>query len=103
MRKIRKGDRVEVIAGEHKGRRGEVLRVLPKEERVIVQGVNLVKVHQRRSRFSDGGIIEREAPLHISNVALICSRCDKGRRVGVVVREDGRKVRQCKKCGEFIE
>ena len=94
---------VVVISGDHAGERGKVMRVMLKEQRVVVQGVNMVKKHQRRTRASDGGIIEREAPLHVSNVALVCPRCDAPRRMGIVTREDGTRRRVCKRCNEVIE
>jgi len=103
VRKIRQNDTVEVISGEHKGVRGEVMRVAPKAGRVVVRGVNLVKVHERRTRERDGGIIEREAPLHVSNVALVCPNCDKPTRVGLTELEDGKRARYCKACSEIIE
>lgn len=103
MQKIRRDDTVQVISGDHAGERGKVLRLLAKEQRVVVQGVNLVIKHQRRTRQSDGGRIEREAPLHVSNVALVCPRCDAPRRVGIVTREDGTRRRYCKKCKEVID
>ncbi len=103
MQKIRRDDTIEVISGDHVGERGKVLRVMPKERRVVVQGVNMVKKHQRRSRQSEGGIIEREAPLNISNVALVCPRCDGPRRVGIIAREDGTRRRYCKRCKEVFE
>ena len=103
MKKIRKNDTVQVISGDHTGERGQVLSVMPKEQKLVVQGVNLVKVHRRRTRQNDGGIIEREAPLRISNVAIVCSHCDGPRRVGIVTREDGTRRRYCKKCNEVIE
>jgi len=103
VNKIRRNDTVEVVSGEHRGMRGQVMRVLPKTGRVVVQGVNMVKRHQRRTRQSDGGIIEREAPLHISNVALVCPRCDAPHRVGIVARDDGTNARLCKRCNEIIE
>ena len=103
MQKIRREDMVEVISGDHASERGQVMRVMLKEQRVVVQGVNMVKKHQRRTRSSDGGIIEREAPLHVSNVALVCPRCDAPRRTGIVTREDGTRRRYCKRCKEVIE
>ncbi|MHB0875893.1 MAG: 50S ribosomal protein L24 [Anaerolineae bacterium] len=103
VQKIRRDDTIEVISGDHTGERGKVMRVMPKEHRVVVQGVNMVKKHQRRTRQSDGGIIEREAPLHVSNVALVCPRCDAPHRVGIVTRDDGTRRRFCKKCNEVIE
>jgi large subunit ribosomal protein L24 len=103
--KIKKGDTVEVIAGDDRGSRGTVHRVIPKEERLVVSGVNMVKKHQRRTGNvrAQVGIIEREAPIHISNVALVCPRCDKPSRVGYRIMEDGSKVRVCKACDEAIE
>lgn len=102
MRKIRREDTVEVISGDHAGERGQVLRVIPKDERVVIQGVNLVKRHQRAARNRAGGIIEREAPVHISNVALVCPRCDSAGRVGIAIREDGTRERYCKRCNETV-
>lgn len=102
--KIRKGDTVEVIAGDDKGTRGTVHRVLPAEHRVVVSGVNLVKKHQRRTGDvrTQVGIIEREAPIDVSNVALVCPRCNKASRVGYRVMEDGSKTRVCLSCDETI-
>ena len=102
--KIRKGDRVQVLAGRDKGRRGEVLRVLPKENRAVVQGVNLVKRHQRPMGLNQpGGIIEKEAPIHLSNLALIDPKTDKPTRVGFTVLADGRKVRVARASGEVLD
>ncbi len=103
--KIKKGDTVEVIAGDDRGSRGTVHRVLVKERRLVVSGVNMIKKHQRRTGDvrTQVGIIEREAPLDISNVALVCPRCDKASRVGYRIMDDGSKVRVCKSCDEIIE
>jgi large subunit ribosomal protein L24 len=105
--RIKKGDTVEVVTGEDLGLRGTVQRVLPKEGRAVVAGVNTVKKHQRPVRAGRAqvqpGIIEFEAPIHISNVMLVCPRCNQRAHVGFVRREDGRKVRQCKQCGEAID
>lgn len=102
--KIKKGDTVIVIAGKEKGKKGKVLRVIPKHQRVIVEGVNFIKKHQRPTqRFQQGGIIEKEGPIHISNVMLICPRCNNPTRVGYTFIEGDRKVRFCKKCEEIIE
>lgn len=103
--KIRKGDTVEVISGDDRRRRGTVHRVLPREERVVVSGVNLVKKHQRRTGDvrTQVGIIEREAPIDLSNVALVCPRCNRPTRVGYRILDDGKKVRMCHKCNETIE
>ena len=103
--KIKKGDTVEVISGDDKDMRGEVHRVLPKEERVIVAGVNMVRKHQRPTGNvrTQAGIVEMEAPLRACNVALVCPHCDKAIRVGYVLNQDGTKSRVCRKCGEMID
>jgi len=104
--RIKEGDTVEVLSGNDRGMRGMVQRVLPEKKRVVVTGVNVVKKHQRPMRVGRGqvqpGIIEFEAPIHISNVMLVCPRCDQPTRVGFAV-QDGRKVRVCKKCSEAID
>lgn len=104
--RIKEGDTVEVLSGNDRGMRGTVQRVLPEKNRVVVAGVNVVKKHQRPMRAGRGqiqpGIIEFEAPIHISNVMLVCPRCDQPTRVGFAV-QDGRKVRVCKKCSEAID
>ena len=101
--KIKKGDRVTVITGRDKGKKGDVLRVLRKENRVLVQGVNMVKRHQSPTQTSAGGIIEKEAALHISNVALIDPKSDGPTRVGYRLEAGGRKVRVAKRSGEAID
>ncbi|MCD6267673.1 MAG: 50S ribosomal protein L24 [Thermotoga sp. 4484_232] len=102
--KIKRGDLVEVISGKDKGKRGKVLRVIPRERKVIVEGVNMVKRHQRPiPQLREGGIIEREAPIYISKVMVVCPNCDRRTRVGFKVLENGDKVRYCKKCGEIID
>lgn len=103
MRKIRRGDIVEVITGIDKGKRGKVLRVFPKENRVIVEGVN-VRIHHERPRGENqpGGRIKKENPIHISNVMIVCPKCDQRTRVKIGWVGD-KKVRICKKCGEVIE
>lgn len=102
-KKIRKGDDIIVIAGKDKGKTGNVLRVLPKENRVLVQGVNMVKRHVRPSASGPGGIDQREATLHISNVALIDPDSDKPTRVGFKFLADNRKVRVARRSGEMID
>ena len=104
MRKIKKGDEVIVLTGKDKGRRGNVLRVLP-TDRVIVEGVNMVKKHQKPNplKGAAGGIVEKEMPLHISNVAIFNAATGKGDRVGIKVLEDGRKVRIFKSNNEAID
>ena len=101
--KIRKGDRVKVITGRNRNAVGDVLRVLPREDRVVVSGVNIVKRHQRPQRGDTGGIVQREAPIHISTVALIDPKTDKPTKVGFKTLEDGRKVRFARASGEIIE
>ena len=101
--KIKKGDKVVVITGRDKGKQGEVLRVLRAEDRVLVQGVNLVKRHTAPSQMSPGGIVEKEAPLHISNVAHIDPKSNKPTRVGYRIDKDGRKTRIAKRSGEAID
>ena len=101
---IRKNDTVLVIAGREKGKRGKVLFVLPTRERVIIERVNMVKRHQRPTqKLRQGGIIEREAPMHVSNVMLVCSKCDKATRVGMRVLADDRRARVCRKCGDIVD
>jgi large subunit ribosomal protein L24 len=106
--RIKKGDQVEVITGkeENKGKRGEVIRVLPKEGRVVVQGVNLLTKHQQQVR-SEGktvnpGIVKFEGPLDVSNVMVVCKKCNKPTRVGIT-RDGGKAIRVCKKCGGLLD
>ena len=95
---------VLVLVGKNKGKRGRVHRVLLKEQRVVVEGVNIVKRHLKpRGTARQAGIVEQEAPIHVSNVKLVCSKCDKPTRVGFQFLEDGRKVRYCKRCHETVE
>lgn len=101
--KIRKGDYVVVRAGKDKGKGGEVLKILPSENRAVVQGVNNVKRHQRQTPQQDGGIVTREAPVHISNLALEDPKDGKPTRVGFKTLKDGRKVRFGKRSGEVID
>jgi large subunit ribosomal protein L24 len=101
---VRRGDTVAVITGRERGKRGKVLRVLTDKNRVLVEHVNMIKKHQRPTqKLRQGGIIEREGALALSNVLLVCSRCDKPTRTGIKVLTDGRKVRTCKKCGEPVD
>ena len=101
--KIKKGDKVVVIAGRDKGRRGEVLRVVREDRRAVVSGVNMIKRHTRPAQGNPGGIVEREAPVHISNLALEDPKDGTPTRVGYRVLEDGRKVRFAKRSGEVID
>ena len=101
---VRRGDTVGVITGRERGKRGKVLRVLTGKGRVLVEHVNMIKKHQRPTqKLRQGGIIEREGPLALSNVLVVCARCDKPSRTGVKILADGRKVRVCKRCGESID
>ena len=106
MNRIKKGDTVEVITGDSRGVRGEVMRVVPKDDRVVVAGVNVVKKHQRPMRAGRGevqpGIIEFEMPIDASNVMPVCPVCNQRTRVGYR-EEDGQKVRVCKKCDQVID
>ena len=102
--KIKKGDKVQVLTGRDKGKRGEVLRVFPTETRALVQGVHLVKKHEKAQGMGKpGGIITKEAPIHLSNISLIDPKSDKPTRVGFKVLEDGKKVRVSKASGEVLD
>ena len=101
--KIKKGDKVVVLTGRDKGRTGEVVQVMPKEERALVRGVNLVKRHQRQTMNQEGGIIQKEAPVHLSNLALADPKDGKPTRVGFKTLDDGRKVRFAKRSGDLID
>lgn len=105
MQRIRKGDTVEVLAGDDKGRRGQVHSVIPRSRRVLVSGINLVKKHQRRTGNvrTQTGIIEMEAPISLSNVAPVCRHCDRWTRVGYQVLAEGAKVRLCRRCGAELD
>jgi large subunit ribosomal protein L24 len=101
--KIKKGDHVVVITGKDKGKKGEVLKVLPSENRAIIKGVSLIRRHQRQTAAQEGGIITKEAPIHISNLALEDPKDGKPTRVGYKFLKDGRKVRFAKRSGEVID
>jgi len=99
--KIKKGDKVRVIAGKDLGREGTVTRVIGERDRVIVDGINVAKRHQRaQGQTMQGGIIDKEMPVHVSNVALICDACGAPSRIGYRFEDDGTKVRVCRKCGK---
>ena len=101
--KIKKGDKVVVLAGRDKGRSGEVLQVIPAEGRALVRGVNLVKRHTRQTAQTEGGIISKEATIDLSNLAIADPKDGKASRVGFKVLDDGRKVRVAKRSGEMID
>jgi large subunit ribosomal protein L24 len=102
---LRKNDTIEVLTGKDAGKRGKILKVLPKKSRVIVQGVGFIKRHTRPNpqRNIKGGIAEREAPIHISNVQLVCSDCGEPTRIGKKILEDGKRVRICRKCEGVLD
>ncbi|MCR5859359.1 50S ribosomal protein L24 [Mesorhizobium sp. J428] len=102
MQKIRKGDKVVVLAGKDKGRTGEVLRMMPKDDKAVVRGINMVRRHQRQSQSQEGGIISKEAPIHLSNIAVADPKDGKPTRVGFEVK-DGKKVRVAKRSGATID
>ena len=102
MRKIRTGDTVLVVSGRNKGQQGKVRRNLIDRDRIVIEGVNIVKKHIKRGRARQAGIVEVEAPLHVSNVKLVCPTCKQPTRVGVRAGDDGKNVRYCKKCDALI-
>lgn len=101
--KIKKGDKVVVLTGRDAGKSGEVVQVMPKETRALVRGINLVKKHQKQTPQQEGGIISKEAPIHLSNLAVADPKDGKPTRVGFKVLEDGRKVRFAKRSGDLID
>jgi len=104
MAHVRKGDTVMVVAGKERGKRGKVIRVIPGKGRVLIERINMIKKHQRPTqKLRQGGIIEREGPIHLSNVMLVDPQTDKPTRVGVRSLADGKKVRVARKSGEFID
>ena len=102
MQKIRKGDTVVVLAGKDKGRSGEVIKMMPKDDRALVRGVNMVKRHQRQTASQEAGIINKEAPIHLSNLAVSDPKDGKATRVGFKTLDDGTTVRVAKRSGEQI-
>jgi large subunit ribosomal protein L24 len=102
--KIKKNDNIIVIAGNDKGKKGKVLKTLPDKGRVIVEGVNFIKRHTRpRKQGEKSGILEKEAPINATNLMVICSKCDKGVRVGMRTLADGKRARICRSCGEMLD
>ncbi len=101
---VKKNDTVVVIAGDEKGKKGRVLAIYPEKKRLVVERLNIIKRHMKPSRkYTQGGIIEKEAPIHRSNVMLVCPKCDKPTRIKQRVLEDGVKVRVCEKCKEVLD
>ncbi len=103
MSNIRKGDNVIVITGSDKGKKGSVLKVFPKENRALIQGVNMVKRHQRQTQAQQAGIVSKESPIQLSNIAHVDPKSGKATRIGSKTLSDGRKVRFAKKSGEVID
>jgi large subunit ribosomal protein L24 len=102
-KRLKKGDTVKVIAGKEKGKTGKVLSTLPEKQRVIVEKVNLIKRHRKPDAKGKGGIVEKEGPIHVSNVMYLCNKCSTGVRIGYKLLEDGKKVRVCAKCHEILD
>ena len=103
MNKIKKNDTVYVLTGRDKGKTGKVFRVMPKKDRALVEGINYVKKHTRKTKQDQqGGIVQKESAIHISNVAIFCKSCSKPARVGINVLADGTRSRFCKRCKEVI-
>lgn len=103
MQKLRKGDQVMVLAGKDKGRTGEIIKMMPKEDRALVRGVNMVSRHQRQTASEEAGIIQKEAPIQVSNLAYVDPKDGKATRIGFRMTDDGRKVRVAKRSGEVID
>jgi len=103
MSKIRKGDKVVVISGSDKGKKGEVIKLLPKEDRALVRGINVVKRHQRQTQRQQGGIVSKEASVHLSNLAHVDPKSGGATRIGYKTLNDGKRVRVAKKSGEVID
>ncbi|MEL7429694.1 MAG: 50S ribosomal protein L24 [Pseudomonadota bacterium] len=103
MQKLRKGDNVIVLTGKDKGRKGQILQVMPKDGKALVQGINMIKRHQRQTASTEAGIVNREAPIQLSNLALVDPKENKATRVGFKLMDDGRKVRVAKLSGEIID
>jgi large subunit ribosomal protein L24 len=101
---VKKGDTALVMSGKNKGKKGRVLSVSPVAEKVTIEGINIVKRHTKPSKkYAQGGIIEKEGPLHISNVMLVCPKCSKPTRIGNAVLDNGKKLRTCHKCKEVFD
>ena len=104
MTRVKKGDTVAVVSGKDKGKTGRILRMFPAQGKVIVERINLIKRHtKRKSQGEQGGIIEKEAPLHLSKAMFFCGKCSRPTRIGRKMLSDGKKVRICRKCGEVVD
>ena len=102
-KRLKKGDTVKVIAGKEKGKTGKVLSLIPDKQRVIVEKINLIKRHKRPDAKGKGGIVEKEGPIHVSNVMYLCDKCGSGVRIGYKILDDGKKARVCAKCHETLD
>lgn len=102
LSKLKKGDVVKVLAGKDKGKTGKILKTNPEKSRIVVEKINVIKKHKKPDQKTRGGIVEKEGPLHVSKVALLCNKCNAGVRIRSKVLEDGKKVRVCSKCSEVI-
>lgn len=102
--RIKKGDTVTVLTGKNKGKGGRVLSVLPSKTGILIEGLNMVKRHMKpNKKYKQGGIIEKESPVHIAKIMLVCPKCSKPTKIGSIVLDDGKKFRVCKKCKEVID
>ena len=101
---LKKNDTVQIITGDEKGKKGRVLGVDPDKKRLLIERLNMIKKHMKPSKkYAQGGIIEKEAPVHMSNVMLVCPKCSKPTRIGNSILENGKKIRSCRKCGEVVD
>jgi large subunit ribosomal protein L24 len=101
--RLKKGDTVKVIAGKEKGKTGKIQSMIADKDRVTIEKVNLIKKHKKADAKGKGGIVEKEGPIHVSNVMYLCNKCGTGVRIGSKVLEDGKKVRVCTKCHEILD
>jgi large subunit ribosomal protein L24 len=101
--RLKKGDMVKVEAGKEKGKTGKIMKIIGEDGKLIIEKVNFVKKHQKPDAKGKGGIVEKEGPLRMSNVMFLCSKCDRGVKVGYKILDDGKKVRICKKCQEILD
>jgi len=102
LSRLKKGDTVKVLAGKDKGKTGKIIKVIPENERIVVEKVNFIKRHKRPDQKTKGGVLEKEGSLHVSKVALLCNKCNKGVRIRNKILENGSKVRMCSKCNDVI-
>ena len=102
-KRLKKGDTVKVIAGKEKGKTGKILKIIGDKDQVVVEKLNIMKRHKRPDQKGKGGIVEKEAPINISNVMFLCNKCERGVRLGYRKLEDGSKARICKKCNDILD